>query len=81
MSTAFEATDTVVAAAGCCRVCGSARIVVDEVVGHGALRLAECVRCRHRWTRPLEPARPRPLARAGSRPAPGAASWGRSVAA
>ena len=37
-----------------CRLCGSHEIDVDEVLDAGVLRLAECVRCHHRWTeRPL----------------------------
>ncbi len=37
-----------------CRVCGAHEVDVDEVLEGGALRLALCERCGHRWTeRPL----------------------------
>jgi hypothetical protein len=47
-----------------CRVCGGHEVDEDEVLDAGVLRLAECVRCGHRWTeRPLL-ASSRPLASA-----------------
>jgi hypothetical protein len=37
-----------------CAVCGSHEIERDEVLDASVLGLAECTRCRHRWTeRPL----------------------------
>jgi hypothetical protein len=33
-----------------CRVCGSTSFDLDEVEHAGTLQLAECRRCRHRWT-------------------------------
>ena len=33
-----------------CRVCGGHEVERDEVQGAGALGLAECTRCGHRWT-------------------------------
>jgi hypothetical protein len=37
-----------------CGLCGSRELDLDEVLDAGALRLAACVRCGHRWTeRPL----------------------------
>ncbi len=33
-----------------CPVCGDTRIVADEVIHLGTLRLSECLRCEHRWT-------------------------------
>ena len=35
-----------------CRVCGSSEVRTDEVVDRGAVLLAECPRCEHRWTQP-----------------------------
>jgi hypothetical protein len=38
----------------CCLLCGFREVRTDEVLEHGVLILAECPRCRHRWTeRPL----------------------------
>jgi len=37
-----------------CRVCGCAEVRTDEVAGHVALLLGECVRCGHRFTHPLD---------------------------
>jgi len=42
-----------------CGVCGSpdvSRDEVDALMGGGALELAECQHCEHRWTVPLPPA-------------------------
>jgi hypothetical protein len=33
-----------------CLVCGSSEVRTDEVVDRGVVLLAECPRCRHRWT-------------------------------
>jgi len=33
-----------------CRVCGGREVERDEVLDAGALGLAECARCGHRWT-------------------------------
>ena len=33
-----------------CPICGDARVVTDEVMHCGTLRLAECLQCEHRWT-------------------------------
>jgi transcription elongation factor Elf1 len=33
-----------------CPVCGSREVARDEVSHGGPLQLAECARCRHRWT-------------------------------
>jgi hypothetical protein len=33
-----------------CPVCGGKRVVCDEVIQLGTLRLSECLRCEHRWT-------------------------------
>jgi len=33
-----------------CPICGESRIVSDEVVQLGMLRLSQCLRCEHRWT-------------------------------
>lgn len=33
-----------------CPVCASAKIVRDEVMSAGLLRLSECLHCDHRWT-------------------------------
>lgn len=38
-----------------CLVCGSSEVLTDEVIDRGLVLLAECRRCRHRWTR-AEPA-------------------------
>lgn len=37
-------------AALCCRVCGGHEVVQDEVSDRGVFRLAQCLRCEHRWT-------------------------------
>ena len=34
-----------------CPVCGDGRIVTDEVMHGGTLRVSECLHCEHRWTR------------------------------
>ena len=34
-----------------CPVCGDSRIVTDEVMHGGTLRMSECLHCDHRWTR------------------------------
>jgi hypothetical protein len=46
-----------------CLVCGFTEVRTDEVVERGVVLLHECPRCQHRWTRPLEPARPETPAR------------------
>ncbi len=33
-----------------CRVCGDDRVVADEVMHGGTLRVLECLHCEHRWT-------------------------------
>jgi hypothetical protein len=33
-------------------VCGSSEVRTDEVVDRGLVFLAECPRCRYRWTSP-----------------------------
>lgn len=33
-----------------CPVCGDARVVTDEVMHEGTLRVSECLHCDHRWT-------------------------------
>ena len=33
-----------------CLVCGFSEVRTDEVVDRGVVLLAECPRCRHRWT-------------------------------
>ena len=33
-----------------CPVCGDGRIVTDEVMHGGTLRVLECLHCEHRWT-------------------------------
>jgi hypothetical protein len=33
-----------------CPVCGDDRIVTDEVMYGGRLRISECLHCDHRWT-------------------------------
>ena len=39
-----------------CRVCGSRRVLLDEVLEGGVLGLAQCARCDSRWTwRPHRP--------------------------
>jgi hypothetical protein len=38
-----------------CPICGDGRIVTDEVMHGGTLRVSECLHCEHRWTqRPKE---------------------------
>ncbi len=39
-----------------CRLCGCSEVRTDEVAGLEPLWLAECTRCHHRWTRPVEDA-------------------------
>jgi len=34
-----------------CPVCGDGRIVTDDVMHGGTLRVSECLHCEHRWTR------------------------------
>ena len=36
-----------------CGVCGFSEVRTDEVVDRGLLLLAECPRCKHRWTESL----------------------------
>lgn len=44
------------AAGPACSVCGSRRVLLDEVLETGVLGLAQCARCDHRWTwRPQRP--------------------------
>ena len=39
-----------------CGVCGSRRVLLDEVLERGVLGLAQCARCDYRWTwRPQRP--------------------------
>lgn len=45
-----------------CQVCGEHEVERDEVLDAGALGLAECTRCGHRWTEPARLALSRPLA-------------------
>ena len=53
-SRAFSPPGLRVVGPAVCPVCGDSRIVSDEVVHLGTLRLSECLRCEHRWTeRPL----------------------------
>ena len=54
---------------GCheCHVCGATSLDLDEVEHAGTLLLAECRRCRHRWTLPV--AGTLPEARPGMQPA------------
>lgn len=33
-----------------CHVCGFREVRTDEVIDRGVVLLAECARCRHRWT-------------------------------
>lgn len=33
-----------------CPVCGDERVVTDEVMYGGTLRMSECLNCEHRWT-------------------------------
>ncbi len=33
-----------------CPVCGDGRVVTDEVMHSGTLRMSECLHCEHRWT-------------------------------
>lgn len=68
LESAVAAAQALPAARGC-RVCGGARVWTDEVEGPEGLWLAECARCRHRWTHPAPPAAPTPVG-TGS-PAPG----------
>lgn len=43
-----------------CPVCASEKVVCDEVVSGGLLKLSECLHCEHRWTkRPRAHTRPR----------------------
>jgi transcription elongation factor Elf1 len=48
-------------AAHSCAVCGSARVVTDEVEDEVKLYLAECLHCSHRWIRVTEPSVSRAL--------------------
>ncbi len=59
-----------------CLVCGFGEVRTDEVVDRGVVLLAECPRCRQRWTEP------RPAAAEGLAPpaAPVLARPGREVA-
>jgi len=41
-----------------CPICRSPEIEGDEVWNGAPLRLAECRRCRHRWTAPASGPRP-----------------------
>lgn len=43
-----------------CLVCGSSEVRTDEVHERSVLLLAECPRCRHRWTEEWVPALPAP---------------------
>ncbi|MFK7895590.1 MAG: hypothetical protein AB8G23_07120 [Myxococcota bacterium] len=33
-----------------CPVCASSKVVCDDVMSSGLLRLSECLHCDHRWT-------------------------------
>ena len=33
-----------------CPVCGDGRVVMDEVIHVGTLKMSECLHCEHRWT-------------------------------
>jgi hypothetical protein len=56
-----------------CRVCGFSEVRTDEVVDRGAVLLAECPRCEHRWTQPASgPFVVRPPARRAAEVAPAA---------
>ena len=59
-----------------CLVCGFSEVRTDEVIDRGVVLLAECPRCRHRWTEP------RPAAAEGLAPpaAPALARPAREVA-
>lgn len=46
-----------------CPVCASEKVVCDEVVSGGLLKLSECLHCEHRWTK-----RPRGDVRQFARP-------------
>jgi len=48
-------------AAQCCAVCGSTRVVTDEVEDEVKLYLAECLHCSHRWISVTAPAVSRSL--------------------
>ena len=43
-----------------CRVCGCHSLEIDEVHHRGRWLLAECERCRYRWTRALPDVPPPP---------------------
>ena len=51
-----------------CPVCGSADVERDEVWNAGALMLAECRRCEHLWTGPVQVGSAAGLARPLARP-------------
>lgn len=35
-----------------CSICGFTEVFTDEVLDRGAVLIAECPRCDHRWTEP-----------------------------
>ncbi len=37
-----------------CLVCGFTEVRTDEVIDRGVVLLAECQRCRHRWTKRVD---------------------------
>ena len=71
-----EAMQTALRTLTRCLVCGFSEVRTDEVIDRGVVLLAECPRCRHRWTEP------RPAAAEGLAPpaAPVLARPGREVA-
>ena len=48
--TAFKQAGLRIVEPTTCPICGDARVVTDEVMHSGTLRLAECLQCEHRWT-------------------------------
>ena len=46
-----QLVDAALMATEWCPICGSEQIAADEVQQLGRLRLSECLRCDHRWTR------------------------------
>jgi len=52
----LEPPSSPLAAGPACIVCGSRRVLLDEVLEVGVLGLAQCARCDYRWTwRPQRP--------------------------
>lgn len=44
-----------------CLVCGFSEVRTDEVIDRGLVLLAECQRCRHRWTEQATERPPTPV--------------------